>query len=396
MKKFTTFCFALLALLLVSCGVKSKQITPQSIEFKGGSLSNLVELVSAPYTINSDDITHVSVQLRLKMSSPHFAELSLDEIEFKGAPLTLNLYDVGGNEIEELKLGRGSYDTLRKLLQGKEGDIADVIFTYDDKVELKNVASLSAHKANAVYPMMYTLEGGIGKNQVVMSFVEYSDNTIHGAYYYKKYVNMGSKAYLYLRGDRKSNNVLEIAEYTLDGYNSGSFVGKISSKGYKGEFVANMNLKRHVFDLSLNNQLAPLDFSAVDYDRFYDYISHYEDVFMDAIEEAEEAFIDAMEEVEEAIEDAIDDYDNDGYRIFSGDISKLLDKYEDFVDDYIKVVKKVVKGDVSALAQYPELMEKAEEFAEEAEKCKGNMTTKDLKRLQRINQKIMEAALEMQ
>lgn len=393
MKKFTTFCFALLALLLVSCGVKSKQITPQSIEFKGGSLSNLVELVSAPYTINSDDITHVSVQLRLKMSSPHFAELSLDEIEFKGAPLTLNLYDVGGNEIEELKLGRGSYDTLRKLLQGKEGDIADVIFTYDDKVELKNVASLSAHKANAVYPMMYTLEGGIGKNQVVMSFVEYSDNTIHGAYYYKKYANMGSKAYLYLRGDRKSNNVLEIAEYTLDGYNSGSFVGKISSKGYKGEFVANMNLKRHVFDLSLNNQLTPLDFSAVDYDCFYDYISHYEDVFMDAIEEAEEAFIDAMEEV---IEDAIDDYDNDGYRIFSGDISKLLDKYEDFVDDYIKVVKKVVKGDVSALAQYSELMEKAEEFAEEAEKCKGNMTTKDLKRLQRINQKIMEVALEMQ
>ena len=104
---------ALLALSFISCGEKSKQITPQSIDFKGGSLSNLVELVSAPYTLNCDDITHVNVQLRLKQSAPHFAELSLNEIEFRGAPLTLNLYDVGGNEIEELKLGKSSYDTLR-------------------------------------------------------------------------------------------------------------------------------------------------------------------------------------------------------------------------------------------------------------------------------------------
>lgn len=385
MKKFTTFCFALLALSFISCGEKSKQITPQSIDFKGGSLSNLVELVSAPYTLNCDDITHVNVQLRLKQSAPHFAELSLNEIEFRGAPLTLNLYDVGGNEIEELKLGKGSYDTLKKLLQGNEGDIVEVVFTYDDKVKLKDVASLAAHKANAVYPMMYTLEGGIGNNQVVMSFMEFSDKTIHGAYYYKKYAHMGSQAYLYLKGDRKSDNVLEIAEYTLEGYNSGSFVGKISNKGYKGEFVANMNLKRYIFDLRLNNQLRPLDFSAIDFDRFYDYISHYEDVFMDAIEE-----------VEDAIEDAMDDYDNDNDGASSGDISKLLDEYEDFVDQYIKVAKKAANGDASALLHYPKLMQEAAEYAEEAEECKGDMTARDLQRLQQISQKMMEAMADME
>jgi hypothetical protein len=385
MKRLTTFCLALLALSLVSCGEKTKQITPQSIEFKGGSLSSLVELVSAPYTLNCDGITHVNVQLRLKRSLPHFTELSINDIELKGTPLTLNLYDVGGNEIEELELGEGSYDTLRKLLQGNEGDIVEVVFTYDDNVKLKNVASLSAHQANSVYPMMYTLEGGIGNNQVVMSFMEYPDNTIHGAYYYKKYARMGTQAYLYLKGDRKSNNVLEIAEFTLDGYNSGSFVGKISNKGYKGEFVANMNLKRYIFDLRLNNQLRPLDFSAIDFDRFYDYISHYEDVFMDAIEE-----------VEDAIEDAMDDYDNDNDGASSGDISKLLDEYEDFVDQYIKVAKKAANGDASALLHYPKLMQEAAEYAEEAEECKGDMTAKDLKRLQQINLKIMEAVVELE
>lgn len=388
MKRLTTFCLALLALSLVSCGEKTKQITPQSIDFKGGSLSSLVELVSAPYTLNCDGITHVNVQLRLKRSLPHFTELSINDIELKGTPLTLNLYDVGGNEIEELELGEGSYDTLRKLLQGNEGDIVEVVFTYDDNVKLKNVASLSAHQANSVYPMMYTLEGGIGNNQVVMSFMEYPDNTIHGAYYYKKYARMGTQAYLYLKGDRKSNNVLEIAEFTLDGYNSGSFVGKISNKGYKGEFVANMNLKRHIFDLRLNDQLPPLDFSAVDFDRFYDYISHYEEVFMDAIEAAEEI----IEEAEEAIED----YDNDNDGASSGDISKLLDKYEDFVDEYIKVAKKAANGDASALLHYPKLMQEAAEYAEEAEECKGDMTAKDLKRLQQINLKIMEAVVELE
>jgi hypothetical protein len=388
MKRLTTFCLALLALSLVSCGEKTKQITPQSIDFKGGSLSNLVELVSAPYTLNCDGITHVNVQLRLKRSLPHFTELSINDIELKGTPLTLNLYDVGGNEIEELELGEGSYDTLRKLLQGNEGDIVEVVFTYDDNVKLKNVASLSAHQANSVYPMMYTLEGGIGNNQVVMSFMEYPDNTIHGAYYYKKYARMGTQAYLYLKGDRKSNNVLEIAEFTLDGYNSGSFVGKISNKGYKGEFVANMNLKRYIFDLRLNNQLRPLDFSAIDFDRFYDYISHYEEVFMDAIEAAEEI----IEEAEEAIED----YDNDNNGASSGDISKLLDEYEDFVDEYIKVAKKAANGDASALLHYPKLMQEAAEYAEEAEECKGDMTAKDLKRLQQINLKIMEAVVELE
>ena len=396
MKKFTPFCLALIALLLVSCGEKSKQLTPQSTEFKGGSLSHLVELVSAPYTLYSDDITHVNVQLRLKSSSPIFSDISIEEIELEGTPLELSLYDAGGNEVEELHLGQGSYDVLKKLLQGSAGDIAEVVFTSDDKVKLKSVASLTADDANAVYPMMYTLEGGIGNNPVVMTFVEFSDNEIHGAYYYKKYARMGTKAYLYLKGDRRDNNVLEIAEYTIDGYNSGSFVGKLSSKGYKGEFVANMNLKRHTFDLKLNNQLQPLDFLAIDFDRFGDYLSHYEDVYLEALEEAEEAWEEAVEKAEEAWEDAVEGYDSDSDDASSGSISELLDEYEDFVDEYIKVAKKVAKGDSSALLNYPKLMQEAAEYAEKAEKCKGDMTAKDLQRLQKISQKMMKAAEEME
>jgi hypothetical protein len=41
-------------------------------------------------------------------------------------------------------------------------------------------------------------------------------------------------------------------------------------------------------------------------------------------------------------------------------------------------------------------MQEAAEYAEEAEECKGDMTAKDLKRLQQINLKIMEAVVELE
>lgn len=358
MKKITSLCMALLALMFVSCGEKSKQITPTSTEFKGGSLGNLVELVSAPYTLKSHNTTHINVQLRLKKSLPHFAELSLNEIDFVGEPLTLNLYDAGGNEIEELELGRSSYDILKQLLKGNKGDVAEVVFSSDDDVELNNVASIVADEAKSVYPMMYNLQGGIGRNQVVMTFVEYRDNTIRGAYYYKKFERMGSQAYLYLKGDRKDDKVLEIAEFNIDGYNSGSFVGKISEKGYKGEFVANMNGKRHIYDLRLNDALKPIDFSAIDFDRFNDYETHYEEVYGGG----------------------------------SGNISEVLDEFEEYVDDYIRAVKKAANGDPTALVDIAELMEDAVELQKEINRCQGTMSVSDLQRFQRINAKLTKAA----
>jgi hypothetical protein len=360
MKKFTFFCLALLALSFVSCGEeKSKQITPSSTEFKGGSLSDLVELVSADYTLNCDDITHINVQLRLKQSLPHFAELNINEIEFGGDPLTLNLYDAGGNEVEELELERSSYDTLKKLLQGNTGDVAEVVFSSGDEVELDKVASFTANDANGVFPMVYNLEGNIGRNQVVMTFVEYANNSIRGAYYYKRYEKMGAQAYLYLKGDRRDDNVLEIAEFNSDGYNSGSFVGKISNEGYKGEFVANMNLKTHIYDLKLNKELKPLDFSAVDFDYFDEYESHY-------------------------------DYIYGGGN--SGNISEVLDEFEEYVDDYIKAVNKAANGDPTAALNVAELMSDAVELQEEINECQGTMSVGDLQRFQRINQKLMQAA----
>lgn len=366
MKKFTSFCLALLALLLVSCGEKSKQITPSSTEFKGSSLSNLVELVSADYALKCGDITHINVQLQLKKSLPHFAELNTNEIEFWGDPLTLNLYDAGGNEIEELKLGQSSYGILKQLLKGEEGDVAEVVFSSGNVVELDKVASLTANDANGVFPMVYNLEGNIGRNRVVMTFVEYTDNTIRGAYYYKKYERMGARAYLYLKGDRKDDNVLEIAEFNIDGYNSGSFVGKISNKGYKGEFVANMNLKRHFYDLKLNENLIPLDFSAVDFDRFNEYESHYDYIYSGG------------------------GTSNGGGN--TGNFSELLDEFEEYVDDYIKAVKKAANGDPTAILSVAELMKDAVELQEEINRCQGTMSVSDLQRFQRINQKLMQAA----
>ena len=48
----------------------------------------------------------------------------------------------------------------------------------------------------------------------------------------------------------------------------------------------------------------------------------------------------------------------------SQDWDALLNSYEQYVDKYISYMKKAAKGDMSALAEYPALMEKAQEFSE--------------------------------
>jgi hypothetical protein len=74
------------------------------------------------------------------------------------------------------------------------------------------------------------------------------------------------------------------------------------------------------------------------------------------------------------------------------DWDELLDSYEEYVDKYISYMKKAANGDMSALAEYPSLMEKAEEFSEELESAKLELSDSQMARYMKISNKMLSAA----
>lgn len=78
----------------------------------------------------------------------------------------------------------------------------------------------------------------------------------------------------------------------------------------------------------------------------------------------------------------------------SQDWDALLNSYEQYVDKYISYMKKAAKGDMSALAEYPALMEKAQEFSEKMENAQGDMSASQWARYIKITNKMTKAAQE--
>lgn len=73
----------------------------------------------------------------------------------------------------------------------------------------------------------------------------------------------------------------------------------------------------------------------------------------------------------------------------------MLDSYEDYVDQYISYMKKVSKGDMSAMADAPALMEKAQEWGDEMENTKEEMTARQMARMSTISNKMTIAMSDM-
>lgn len=80
----------------------------------------------------------------------------------------------------------------------------------------------------------------------------------------------------------------------------------------------------------------------------------------------------------------------------SKDWDKLLDDYESYVDQYLSLIKKANNGDLSAMTEYMRCVEKAEKLEKELDKAKGDLSVSQLSRLNKINQKMINATLEMQ
>lgn len=102
---------------------------------------------------------------------------------------------------------------------------------------------------------------------------------------------------------------------------------------------------------------------------------------------------------DEDLEDDDIDYDEDesshAVTSTSEDWDALLDSYDSYVTKYVSLVKKAAEGDLGALAEYPELAEKAQEISERMEKAQGEMSPSQWAKYMKIAQKMMSAATEL-
>lgn len=83
--------------------------------------------------------------------------------------------------------------------------------------------------------------------------------------------------------------------------------------------------------------------------------------------------------------------------IGSLDIEKMLDDYEEYVNQYIVFMEKAQKGDMDAMANYPTMMEKAEEFGQSLQDAQeaDEISPAQIKRMLKIQAKMTNAAAEM-
>ena len=78
----------------------------------------------------------------------------------------------------------------------------------------------------------------------------------------------------------------------------------------------------------------------------------------------------------------------------SADWDSMLDSYEQYVNKYIALMKKVSNGDMTAMAEYPALMEKAQEFSDKMSGAQGDMSASQWARYMKITTKMTTAAQE--
>lgn len=129
------------------------------------------------------------------------------------------------------------------------------------------------------------------------------------------------------------------------------------------------------------------------------------------VEETDGAFTDDAEESTTIISEEYDgeefvgepdsdeDYDAEETASSSSsseDWDALLNSYEEYVDKYITYAKKAAQGDMSALAEYPALMSKAQEFSTKISSATSEMSASQLARYTQITQKMADAARSLQ
>ena len=99
---------------------------------------------------------------------------------------------------------------------------------------------------------------------------------------------------------------------------------------------------------------------------------------------------------DEEIGEGADDDNNNSYSSAGSstdsDFDEFLTAYENYVNKYISIMQKAKNGDYSAIAEATTLMQEAEEYGEKLQKMSGSLTSAQLAKFQKLQQKLLSAA----
>lgn len=107
---------------------------------------------------------------------------------------------------------------------------------------------------------------------------------------------------------------------------------------------------------------------------------------------------DAASQTEQVMDDASAEtsYNEEESELSDGeDWDSLLDSYEEYVDMYISLLKKASAGDLSAVSEYTSYMSKAQEVSQKMADATSKLSPAQLSRFNKINQKMLQAAQNM-
>lgn len=118
----------------------------------------------------------------------------------------------------------------------------------------------------------------------------------------------------------------------------------------------------------------------------------------DSSNAALEMLDDAASQTEQVMDDASAEtsYNEEESESSDGeDWDSLLDSYEEYVDMYISLLKKASSGDLSAVSEYTSYMSKAQEVSQKMADATNKLSPAQLSRFNKINQKMLQAAQNM-
>ena len=71
---------------------------------------------------------------------------------------------------------------------------------------------------------------------------------------------------------------------------------------------------------------------------------------------------------------------------------KILKSYEEYIDEYIKFYKKAKDGDATAMSNYPQLMQKAQNFSNKLSNAGDELTPAQMAKFTKLQMKLVNAA----
>lgn len=202
----------------------------------------------------------------------------------------------------------------------------------------------------------FDLNGYVDKYPITMH-IDVDGSLVEGSYYYNKR-GPGAKLNLSGKFDEGDMNLNETDE---KGTPTGHFQGEFDGSEFKGMFITNKG-KRMPFVVSESG------------------------VGLDELPSDDEG------EVPDDYESYPDYGDDDIIADEEGDpsVDRFLDDYEKFMNDYVTCLKKMENDDPTAIANYAKMLARYEKMSAQADRLKGNMSMKQMQRLNKISMKMTE------